>query len=620
MAAFLLLPMVAQADASLGDDWAAIKKTLGNAYKAETTDESLKLLGDAEALYQSSFAAAAKMHDMNTHNVIMGCYDAAEDAYKAGDNKQAKLWIQCQEKSVYTIGMVMMEVAVSENDADKYLDWSKVVQKKFKVADKDPATQALFTAIKNDPSQLGVYSDVIRENMLDIFELKTVEELEEALIKYGEDDTYSAKKYAYEGLYYYQTLHPYATESIGSDKANQLYGLMEQAMDISDSANDGVSVADLTEQMKDTKKEVEKLVMEHNGIDGTPDALALAGIADRLYLVQVEYVDAIDGSGNIINDMEYAETVAFAGGALEILEENEEVLGAISSTEFNELYTILDDIITDVDNKAPIATVLNAADDATAIVKSMQSGTGEAGSNLNGYFDQINRLLLSAQAAYSIGESDLAFELVSEAYLDNYEFLEAPLAEVNPSLMKTIEDNMREELRNMIQSGASYTEIKTQILFIIADLETAHDAVTSVPTASAAPVVATQESSEEGGGCLIATAAYGSELAPQVQLLREIRDNQLMNTESGSAFMGTFNEAYYSFSPYIADMERENPMFKEAVKLGLTPMLSTLSIMENANSESEVLGLGLSVIALNLGMYIGLPAFGIVKVIQSRKN
>ncbi len=132
--------------------------------------------------------------------------------------------------------------------------------------------------------------------------------------------------------------------------------------------------------------------------------------------------------------------------------------------------------------------------------------------------------------------------------------------------------------------------------------------------------VAAQESSEEGGGCLIATAAYGSELAPQVQMLREIRDNQLMNTESGSAFMTTFNEAYYSFSPYIADMERESPVFKEIVKAGLTPMISTLSIMESAETESEVLGLGLSVIALNLGMYIGLPAFGIVKVIQLRKN
>jgi len=133
-------------------------------------------------------------------------------------------------------------------------------------------------------------------------------------------------------------------------------------------------------------------------------------------------------------------------------------------------------------------------------------------------------------------------------------------------------------------------------------------------------VVATQESEEKGGGCLIATAAYGSEMAPQVQLLREIRDNQLMNTESGSAFMGTFNDIYYTFSPTIADMERENPVFKEIVKAGLTPMLSSLAIMENANSESEVLGLGLSVIALNLGMYIGLPAFGILKLYQIRRN
>ena len=614
----LLIPMIA-AEATLGDDWAAIKKNAGDAYNAEHPDDSLAKLAEAKSIYQNSFASAALMHDPTTHDVIMDCYANSEALYNTGvlaDKKQAKLINQCLEKSVYTIGMVMMEVAVSENDADKYLEWSKVVEKKFKVADKDPASQALFTAIKNDPSQLIAYSDVIRENMLDIFELKTVEELEEALIKYNEDDTYSAKKYAYEGLYYYQTLHPYATESIGADKANQLYGLMEKAMDISDSANDGVSVADLTEQMKDTKKEVEKLVQEHNGIDGTPEALALAGISDRLYLVQVEYIDAIDGSGNIINDMEYAETVAFAGGALEISEENADVLGAISSSELAELQSILTSIVNDVDNKAPIATVLNAADDATLIVKSMQAYTGEAGSNLNGYFDQINRLLLSAQAAYSNGNSDLAFELVSEAYLDNYEFLEAPLAEVNPSLMKTIEDNMREELRNMIKSGASYTEVKTQILFLTVDLETAHAAVTTVPTAAAAPtpVVATQESEEEGGGCLIATAAYGSEMSPQVQMLREIRDNQLMNTEAGSAFMSTFNNVYYSFSPAIADMQRDSPMLKEIVKVGLTPMISSLSLMEGADSESEVLGLGLSVIALNLGMYIALPAAVIVGI------
>ena len=134
-------------------------------------------------------------------------------------------------------------------------------------------------------------------------------------------------------------------------------------------------------------------------------------------------------------------------------------------------------------------------------------------------------------------------------------------------------------------------------------------------------VIQTTETEEEkGGGCLIATAAYGSELAPQVQMLREIRDNQLMNTESGSAFMTTFNEAYYSFSPIIADMERESPIFKEIVKAGLTPMISTLSIMESAETESEVLGLGLSVIALNIGMYIAAPALIAMKVNQQIRS
>ena len=124
----------------------------------------------------------------------------------------------------------------------------------------------------------------------------------------------------------------------------------------------------------------------------------------------------------------------------------------------------------------------------------------------------------------------------------------------------------------------------------------------------------TNQQSEEGGGCLIATATYGSEMALEVQKLRELRDNQLLNTESGSVFMSGFNQIYYSFSPTIADMQRESPIFKEVVKLAITPMISTLSIMNNAETESEVLGLGLSVIALNLGMYIGLPAIVIVGI------
>ena len=118
----------------------------------------------------------------------------------------------------------------------------------------------------------------------------------------------------------------------------------------------------------------------------------------------------------------------------------------------------------------------------------------------------------------------------------------------------------------------------------------------------------------EGGGCLIATATYGSEMSQQVQQLRELRDNQLLQTESGKQFMGMFNQIYYSFSPTIADMEREHPMFKEAVKLAITPMINSLTLMENAESESEVLSLGISVIALNLAMYLGVPAIVIIGI------
>ncbi len=103
-------------------------------------------------------------------------------------------------------------------------------------------------------------------------------------------------------------------------------------------------------------------------------------------------------------------------------------------------------------------------------------------------------------------------------------------------------------------------------------------------------------------------------MATEVQQLRELRDNQLLNTASGTAFMSTFNDFYYSFSPTIADMEREHSMFKEAVKLAITPMISTLSLMENAESESEVLSIGISVIMLNLGMYLAVPAIVVIGI------
>ena len=128
--------------------------------------------------------------------------------------------------------------------------------------------------------------------------------------------------------------------------------------------------------------------------------------------------------------------------------------------------------------------------------------------------------------------------------------------------------------------------------------------------------------SSEGGGCLIATAAFGSEMAPQVQFLREIRDGKVMATQSGTAFMTGFNQFYYSFSPAVADYERENPVFKETVKVALTPMLSSLALLNfvNVDTEEQMLGWGISLILLNIGMYFVAPAVIIAKIKKRLRN
>lgn len=136
--------------------------------------------------------------------------------------------------------------------------------------------------------------------------------------------------------------------------------------------------------------------------------------------------------------------------------------------------------------------------------------------------------------------------------------------------------------------------------------------------------VAEAQSSNESqnGGCLIATATYGTELAPQVQQLREIRDNTILGTNSGTAFMSAFNSFYYSFSPTIADWERQSPAFKETVKIAITPLITTLSVFDYANidSEEELVGYGIGVILLNFGMYFVIPALIITKFSHFRRK
>ena len=78
--------------------------------------------------------------------------------------------------------------------------------------------------------------------------------------------------------------------------------------------------------------------------------------------------------------------------------------------------------------------------------------------------------------------------------------------------------------------------------------------------------------------CIIATAAFGSELAPEVQYLRSFRDHAALSTESGGQFMRAFNAWYYSFSPSVASYLRSHSTARETAKTLLYPLIGILKV------------------------------------------
>jgi hypothetical protein len=112
-------------------------------------------------------------------------------------------------------------------------------------------------------------------------------------------------------------------------------------------------------------------------------------------------------------------------------------------------------------------------------------------------------------------------------------------------------------------------------------------------------------------GCLIATAAFGSELTPQVQYLRNFRENYILSTTSGSAFMSAFNSVYYSFSPQVADYERGQPWLQATVKAMLYPLFGILLASEGVHSmmggEAGAISAGATASSLIGAVYL-LPA------------
>ena len=116
------------------------------------------------------------------------------------------------------------------------------------------------------------------------------------------------------------------------------------------------------------------------------------------------------------------------------------------------------------------------------------------------------------------------------------------------------------------------------------------------PVAQAASSAAAGDGGGGGGGCFIATAAFGSPMAPQVQLLREVRDKYLLSNGPGRAAV----QAYYAVSPRIADVIGRSEMLRAAVRVGLMPILGWASL----TLWSPGLGLTLPLLSVVVGAWL----------------
>ncbi len=157
-------------------------------------------------------------------------------------------------------------------------------------------------------------------------------------------------------------------------------------------------------------------------------------------------------------------------------------------------------------------------------------------------------------------------------------------------------------------SKAGFTSAQQQAQFTVLG----QPAATTMPQSSSQP-------SSPPSKCFIATATYGSEIAPEVALLRNFRDAEVLQTSAGTSFMQAFNAFYYSFSPQVASFIASHGEVRSAMKVILYPLIGILYVSSRIfqllsfNGELAVTASG---IFATLG--IGIVYFGPAWILSGR--
>jgi high-affinity iron transporter len=153
------------------------------------------------------------------------------------------------------------------------------------------------------------------------------------------------------------------------------------------------------------------------------------------------------------------------------------------SAEINSFFAELKSSLGQKAGNESIARLATAIERDLAEDLSLSSGSGSAGEQAR-YFTNIRELLASVVAEVNDGNYDQADQHAITAYLDNYEYLEAPIEKHDPELMLDIEIEMREELREMIRDEEQPAAIEEHVNGILVKLDEAEELLANDPSFS----------------------------------------------------------------------------------------------------------------------------------------
>ena len=240
-------------------------------------------------------------------------------------------------------------------------------------------------------------------------------------------------------------------------------------LDLQNKANTDVTREQAQMAIDEAKELVEKarmLVVGDEISDKTETKLVL--IKGLLETSIAEYGEAV--SDGIINEMaEFQDGSAFVWRSQQIFDE---IKTDIPEHEAEEIEEIYESLWTAYDDRADPDEVDTLAGGIVHEIDEILGIEGEENEMLE-YVETIEDLLTKTKNEYSSGNSDVALSLATKAYLDNYEFIEGPLAQSgNSQLMREVEIMLREELRNMIKSNSPSSEINAKVDSILDKMET----------------------------------------------------------------------------------------------------------------------------------------------------